>query len=492
MRKASFFALLLALAMLVGCTPAAQPDAGQAKDSVVVVLSTEAEPAAGFDPAYGWGAGEHVHEPLIQSTLTVTNADLTIGYDLATDMTVSDDGLTWTVTIRNGVTFSDGEALTAQDVAFTYNTVKAATSVSDFTMLDYAEATDDSTVVFHMVHPYSIWPYTMAITGILPEHAYDAATYGQAPIGSGRYLLKQWDKGQQVILEANPNYYGKAPSMQKVTILFMAEDAAYLAAKSAQADVSYTAASYAATIPDACSLLSVQTVDNRGVNLPGFELAVRQAINVGIDRNALVTNVLDGYGTPAYTVCDGMPWCPDGVEITHDLTAAAALLDGDGWLLGADGVRAKDGKALKINFLYPTGDSVRQALAAELTNQLSTLGFRASYEAVGWDTAYDRAETEPLVWGWGSHTPMEVYNIYSDSSHEVADLLEQAMSSTALEASYPLWQQAQKADQSTWAWLVNVNHLFLVRDGLTVAEQKLHPHGHGWSIVNNVDAWSWA
>ena len=67
------------------------------RDDVVVVMGPTSEPEAGFDPAYGWGAGEHVHEPLIQSTLTVTTADLKIGYDLATSMEVSQDGLTWTV-----------------------------------------------------------------------------------------------------------------------------------------------------------------------------------------------------------------------------------------------------------------------------------------------------------------------------------------------------------------------------------------------------------
>lgn len=55
------------------------------------------------------GAGEHVHEPLIQSTLTVTNSDLSIGYDLADDVEVSEDGLIWTVKIRGDVQFSDGE-----------------------------------------------------------------------------------------------------------------------------------------------------------------------------------------------------------------------------------------------------------------------------------------------------------------------------------------------------------------------------------------------
>lgn len=307
--------LLLVLAVLCGCQSGQQPDApsgGQAaKDSVVIALDTNSEPEAGFDPAYGWGAGEHVHEPLIQSTLTVTDAGLNIGYDLATGYSVSEDGLTWTVTIRDDVSFTDGEPLTAEDVAFTYNTVKEASSVNDFTMLDYAEAVDDTTVLFHMTTPFSIWPYTMAIVGIVPEHAYDSATYGANPIGSGRYLLKQWDRGQQVILEANPDYYGEAPKMKRVTILFMEEDAAFLAAQAGQVDVAYTSATYSGQAVDGYTLDSYRTVDNRGFNLPAVpagtdangravgndftaDVRVRRAINIGIDRQEMIDNVLNG------------------------------------------------------------------------------------------------------------------------------------------------------------------------------------------------------
>ena len=95
------------------------------KDSVIVVMGPSSEPEAGFDPVYGWGAGEHVHEPLIQSTLTVTNKDLTIGYDLATDMKTSEDGLTWTVTIRPDVKFTDGEG----PVSYTHLTLPTTSRV---------------------------------------------------------------------------------------------------------------------------------------------------------------------------------------------------------------------------------------------------------------------------------------------------------------------------------------------------------------------------
>ncbi|MCI9243067.1 MAG: ABC transporter substrate-binding protein [Lawsonibacter sp.] len=508
--------ILLALLLLASCGRGSEsgfsPEPGRSRP-LTVVLPATSEPAAGFDPAFGWGVGEHVHEPLIQSTLTVTNPDLTIGYDLATAMEVSGDGLTWTVDIREGVKFTDGEPLTAQDVAFTYNTVKNTSSVNDFTMLDRAEAVNDYTVVFHMARPFSIWPYTMAVVGILPEHAYDPANYGSNPIGSGRYMLKRWDRGQQAILESNPDYYGPQPRIEQVSILFMEEDAAFLAVQAGQADLAYTSAPYAGQAVDGFSLLSVRTVDNRGVNLPvtmsspTMELPVRQAINMGIDRQRMIDHVLNGHGTPAYSVCDGMPWYSPVNEVEYDPEGAKALLDEWGWPAGPDGIRVRgaSGMKLSLTIYYIVGDSVRQGLAAELANQLRELGIQADLKGVGWDTAYDDALFNPLVWGWGAHTPMELYNIYhtdpelgtarySPYSCEMTDsLLDAALACTDLEESYSLWRQAQEeiAGDVPWVWLVNVDHLYWVRDGLRVAEQKIHPHGHGWSIVNNVDRWEW-
>ncbi|WP_195543345.1 ABC transporter substrate-binding protein [Massiliimalia timonensis] len=498
-------------------TPSAS-DTPQTKDSVIVAMGPTSEPESGFDPAFGWGAGEHVHEPLIQSTLTVTNPDLTIGNDLATSYSASEDGLTWTVTIRDDVTFTDGEALTASDVAFTYNTVKKTSSVNDFTMLDYAEAVDDTTVLFHMSTPFSIWPYTMAIVGIVPEHAYDSADYGQNPIGSGRYLLKQWDRGQQVILEANPDYYGETPKMKQVTILFMEEDAAFLAVQAGQVDLSYTSATYSDQTPSGFQLLSCDSVDNRGFNLPvtgnevTSDLAVRRAINIGIDRQEMIDHVLNGYGTPAYSVCDQMPWYNPDSQVEYDPKEATRLLDEAGWVMGSDGVREKNGVRAELTLLYSSEDSVRHALCADAANQLGKLGISCTIEGVGWDTAYDRALSEPLIWGWGAHTPMELYNIYHTigdtgsaqyspySNPTVDTYMDQALKSSDLEESYQLWQKSQwdgttgvtQDGDIPWVWLVNVSHLYWVRDGLQVAEQKIHPHGHGWSIVNNVDQWSWS
>lgn len=507
-------------------TPQKDMTSDGAKDSVIVAMGPSSEPEAGFDPAYGWGAGEHVHEPLIQSTLTVTTADLEIDYDLATEMEVSEDGLTWTVKIREDVKFTDGEPLTAQDVAFTYNTVKETSSVNDFTMLKEAVAVDDTTVEFQMERAYAIWPYTMAVVGIVPEHAY-GSDYGSHPIGSGRYVMKQWDKGQQIILEANPDYYGEEVKMKKVTIVFMEEDAAFAAAKAGQVDLAYTAASYSEQHIAGYELLSFASVDNRGFNLPAVpkttdvngnvigndftsDVLVRRAINIGIDREQMIENVMYGYGTPAYSVCDKMPWYNEASEVSYDPEGAEELLDQAGWILSEkDGIREKNGVKAAFRLLYPASDSVRQMLAAETANQLKNLGIEVTIEGVGWDTAYTRALAEPLMWGWGAHTPMEFYNIYHTvgetaeyspyANEKVDQYMDEALSAGSLEESYELWKKAQWDGETgvtqegdiPWIWLANIDHLYWSRENLNVAEQKLHPHGHGWSIVNNVDQWTW-
>lgn len=514
------------MTMTLLTVPAVSVQAGAEDASVVVTMPATSEPASGFDPAFGWGAGEHVHEPLIQSTLVRTNKELEIENDLATEYSCSEDGLTWTVKIRDDVKFTDGEALTAADVAFTYNNCRELSTVNDFTMLKEAVAVDDTTVEFHMNEPYSIWPYTMAIVGIVPEHAY-SESYGQNPIGSGRYIMKQWDKGQQVIFEANPDYYGEAPKIKKLTILFMEEDAALAAAMAGQADVAHTAASYSDQEIDGYSLFRVETVDNRGFNLPASmpeekdgitygnaltaDVNVRRAINFAIDRDEMIQNVLNGYGTKAYSVCDKMPWYNEEAVTEYDLDAAKALMDEAGWKEGEDGIREKDGVKAEMTLMFSNGDSVRQALAEDTANQLKELGISVKTEGVGWDTAYDRAQGEPLMWGWGAHTPMELYNIYhtikdsgsaeySPYANETVDkYMDEALKSSSLEESYDLWKKAQwdgttgitQEGDIPWIWLCNVDHLYFVRDGLKIADQKLHPHGHGWSIVNNIDEWEW-
>ena len=527
----SLFACL-SLFVLASCGNGEDASQEQENDgeTVIVAMNVESEPAGGFDPAANWGCAEHCHEPLIQSTLVTTDVDMNIVNDLATEYSCSDDGLTWTFKIRDDVKFTDGEPLTAEDVAFSYNTIKdSPNSEMDLTMVEEAVAVDDTTVEIHLTKPYNAFLYSAAVIGIMPEHCYDE-NYGENPVGSGRYLMTQWDKGQQIIFEANPDYYGEAPKMKKVIVVFMAEDAALAAVKSGEVDIAYTFATYSDQKIDGYELLSMQSVDSRGISLPTVaaggtktegdttyevgndvtaDLAICQAMNYAVDRETMIENVLNGYGTAAYTVSDGMPWASEDMKVETDVERAKQILADGGWEdTDGDGIIEKDGLKAELTLYYSASDSVRQALAAEFSNQMKEIGISITYEGKSWDEIYPHQYSDLILWGWGANSPSEVYNLlYSTgwgnySSYENATVdryLDEALAVPNLEDSYEFWKKAQwdgtegvaPQGAATWVWFANVDHLYFARENLHVAEQKLHPHGHGWSLVNNVDQWTW-
>lgn len=527
-----------AAALLSGCTagagegglaPSGSGSEG-ASSQVIVAMNAGSEPAAGFDPLVAWGCGEHVHEPLIQSTLITTDESLEFINDLATSYSCSDDGLTWTFELRDDVAFTDGEPLTASDVAFTVNSaIQSDTFEGDLSMVDEAVAVNDTVVELHLNKPYNALLYTLAVLGIVPEHAYGDG-YGSAPIGSGRYMLERWDRGQQAIFSANPDYYGEPPLMERVVVVFMEEDAALAAVQAGEVDIAYTYATHAQQSFDGYELVSYATVDSRGISLPTqpaggtkseggtsyamgndvtSDLSVRRALTYAIDRDAVIENVLSGYGKPAYSVSDDMPWSSDDMKVEFDRDLAARLLDDAGWAIGSDGVRAKDGVRAAFDIWYSSDDSARQAIANELSNQFAQIGIEASPRGGSWDEIYSHQYEQPVLWGWGSNSPIEVYALnystgwgnYACYENAAIDAhLDEALAQRSIEDSYAYWQLAAWDGENgfapkgaaTWAWIANVDHLYFKREGLVVADQKPHPHGHGWSLVNNVDRWEWS
>lgn len=500
---------------------------------VVISMPPGSEPAAGFDPFVSWGCGEHVHEPLIQSTLITTDTDLNFVNDLAVSYECAPDGMKWTFVLRDDAFFTDGEPLTANDVAFTINGIKeSAAAEADLSTIESAEALDGTTVVLHMERPNNALLYTLAVVGIVPAHAH-GADYGTNPVGSGRYMLEQWDKGQQVILRANSNYYGSAPKIERVVVLFMEEDASLAAACAGQVDVAYTSALYADGLPSGYALLDCKSVDSRGISLPCLpsgspekradgdasykvgndatsDLSLRRAMNYAVDRQRMIDNVLNGYGTCAFSVGDGMPWSSDDMKVECDVEQAKHILSEGGWQAGADGILEKDGVRASFDLYYAAGDSVRQALAYDFADQMASLGINVEVKGASWDDIYPNEFSSPILWGWGSNSPVEMYELthsvgwgnYACYENSQVDAnLDAALAQADINDSYDYYKKAQwdaetgegvaPQGASTWIWLANVDHLYFQRDGLVVAQQKPHPHGHGWSLVNNVDQWEW-
>ena len=531
--------VLLALVMvlsLVACTgekapgnteaPQQSNSAAGVKDSVVIAIGSEPET---LDPTKGWG---HGNAPIVQSTLVKYNSELNFENDLATGYELSDDGLVWTFTLRDDAYFTDGEKLTAADVAFTLETAKAAQGSVDLTYMESAVAKDDSTVVVTLSKPTSILLNTLASVGIVPEHAY-GEDYGIDPIGSGPYKFVEWRAQEQIVFTANENYYGGEPAIKKVTIVFMSEDAALAAVQSGQVDVAYSTATLGSTAVEGYHVEALTSADNRGFTLPVLpdegkttesgapigndvtsKLEIRQAIAYAIDRQKVAEVALNGFGRPAYSENDGMPWNNPEVVIETDVDYAKKLLADAGWVdTDGDGIVEKDGLKAEFNCVYPSGDSVRQAVAMATAEQVLAVGIKINVEGTSWDDIMKRMFSEAVMMGWGSAIPNETYYLYRSEGallddfynpegymNETTDAyLAAAMEALTPEEANKNWQLVQW-DGSTgtamkgecpWVWIVNLDHVTFVRDGLSIGKQSIHPHGHGVPLIQNLQEWEW-
>ena len=263
--------------------------------------------------------------------------------------------------------------------------------------------------------PTSVFLNTIASVGIVPQHAY-GADYGIDPVGSGPWKFVQWNPQEQLILEANEDYYGEVPSIKNVTIVFMAEDAALAAVESGQVDVALTAATLADKEIEGYHVARVASIDNRGFTLPmqpaegavtesGYPIgndvtcdpAVRQAIAYAIDRELVAEAALNGFATPCYSENDGMPWNNPECVIGTDIDYARKLLADAGWAdADGDGIVEKDGVKASFTVLYPSGDSVRQAVAFAAAEQVAEIGIRITVEGTSWDDLSKRMFSEEI------------------------------------------------------------------------------------------------
>lgn len=522
--------IILSILLLAGCSQSAKQDANtddpNVKDELILAIGYE--PDDGLDPTTGWG---RYGSPLFQSTLLTRDNNLEVKNDLAVSYDISDDGLVWEVKIRDDAKFSDGQPLTAADVEYTFDTASKSGSVIDLNVMEMVEATDTFVVKFFLKQPQSTFINSLISTGIVPKHAHGDG-YSEQPIGSGPFKFVQWDKGQQLIVEVNPEYYGTKPSFKKLTFLFLSEDAAFAAAKAGQVDMAQIPAAFARQNVPGMKILSLESVDNRGIMFPfvepgdetvdGFpignhvtaDIAIRKAINIAIDRKALVNGVLEGQGTPAYTVCDGLPWWnPETVIKDGDMEEARRILQEAGWSdNNGDGVLEKGNLIAEFTLMYPASDQTRQSLAIAVADLIKPLGINIKAEGKSWDDIQSMMYSTPVLFGWGSHDPLEMYNLYSSTTagigwyntgfygnSAVDEYIEKALEAKSEEEANQYWKKAQwdgttgfsALGDAPWAWLVNLSHIYLVNEKLDIGKQKIQPHGHGWPVTDNIVEWHW-
>ena len=297
---------------------------------------------------------------------------------LAKSFAWSNGGKTLTFTMRPNAKWTDGQAVTASDVAYTFNLLKSnpALNSAALPIADASAPSADTAVIDFTVSSYTAIDYIAGSTYILPEHVWKnisnpTTTLNSNPVGSGAYTVKSVT-GEALTLSANPNYYmAGLPKVKTYRFLyFNGNQASNLAIENGQVD---WANSYIPNIDTVYKKKDPKfAVSNTPVAItsivPNFtdpvvsQLAVRQAISYAIDRPQVSKVVYNGYAAPIATsglisptfdnVAD--PSLKD-TTFTFSVAKAKSTLQAAGYTMGSDGFFAKDGKKLTLTVQVPSG-----------------------------------------------------------------------------------------------------------------------------------------
>ncbi len=275
-----------------------------------------------LDPAQGSNDPETAFNRAIRDYLIEVRPDSSIVPNLASDWTISDDGLTYTFTLVEGVTFHDGSPFTSADVVFTFNRLEEVGSSALRLLGDFeVSAPDDSTVVFTIASPNADFLYGVAsrFALILKDGTTDPATDYN---GTGPFIAQSVDAnaGGSTVFTANPNYWQAGqPAISRMEHIYFAGDAVTQldALSSGELDLVYKIpiALVSEGIADGLQVIEQQTSQHGVIRLrtdvgPGQDVLVRQAFKYGTNRDELNEILLDGRGTvgnndpiaPAYGV----------------------------------------------------------------------------------------------------------------------------------------------------------------------------------------------
>lgn len=453
MKMSRLRATVAALAVVTMATAAALtgglglPQANAADDETTLDVPAATQITT-FNPFLSYYDGELDILGAIYPALTMLDDDGKPVPYLADSWTTSDDKLTWTFKIHEGLTWSDGEPLTAADAAWTFNLIMtdatAATSngslVDNF---DTVEAPDDTTLVITTKEPQANMLYiSIPVSGIpiVPQHIWESEVAGLKDyrnmdfpvVGYGPFVLTENKTNQFATLEANDEFFLGAPGYDRVVSHYYANsDAAAAALTSGDLDQlgGLTVAQYKA-MSSRDSIKTYQTQSNGwtaieinsgaqtrtgkpiGTGNPILkDIKVRQAIALGIDRQTLVDKVLGGNGiVGAGYLPPGYPqfiWTPSEEEsLDFDPDRANDLLDDAGYPMGSDGIREDaDGNQLKFRFGIHSDDATDAAIAPYVEEWMSDIGIQLEVNSMSFDQLNDnlaKGDWDLLMDGWST------------------------------------------------------------------------------------------
>lgn len=351
------------------------------------------------------GARGYIYEPLVASSPQMEEP---VPW-LAESVEFNDDGTVMTYTLRDGVTWSDGEDLTAEDVAFTFNLFvdEPATNLAALDVVE-AKATDDLTVEIEFSEPMFAFEHAVGNTLVVPEHIWadveDPMEFtNEEPVGTGPFLID--DFSQQLYTMTKNEDYWAADEIQVEQLRYPANTDQTFTTSLQSGEIDWSGG-FVANVED---IFVSRDPDNRGYWYPGGGLVsltpntqeapfddpqLREALSLAMDREQISEVAMQGYTPPAHPTGLPMPAYESSLSAeyadaayTRDVEAANDLLDEAGYEMGADGVRTTpDGEPMSYPLEIPSDWVDWVTISQLLVEQYAEVGIEITPQGVSFDS----------------------------------------------------------------------------------------------------------
>lgn len=419
---------------------------------------------------------------------------------MAESYTISEDGLTFTFKLRQGMLWSDGQPITAQDFAWTYEQAMKPENgfpyLADYEFIESYTALDDYTIQAKAKRVHA--PGLEVISGIspVPKHIWEKLDWNDPEknpeinsptVVSGPYKLVEWKRDQHAIFEANDKYwYHGAPNISRYIVEIVPdEDVAYEKLKSGEAD---TATIQPEKLEEARTLENVTVYEwwpaggswnyiglNNREGHATADVNVRRGLAYAIDKDLITEQAMLGMGQRQCSIYPATAWVfNDAVECYNfDREKALATLAEAGYTYDGTQLVNAEGQPLTLKLIYgPNTDSTLELIAVAVQDYLSQIGIQVEIQALEWATFLETLSAEESAWdlnitGWSaSIEPHFMCTLFSEANipdlnaeayinKKVEDLCAQGAATFDTEQRKALYQEVQQiiADEAPYIFL---------------------------------------
>ncbi len=447
-----------------------------------IAIAIGSEPTT-LDPQLRDDGGERAISDNIFETLMRRDATGALEPGLAASAPTQIDETTWEVKLREGITFQNGEPFDAAAAAFSVNRVIDpefnSEQTSYFSTITGAEAVDATTLRIMTSGPDPILPSRLYWMKMVPPEAAAAEGFAENPVGTGPYKLDAWNRGSEIQLSANPDYWGEAPSVQEVEFRFISEFGTRLSSLlSGEVDlITNLLPEFVDAVPRAVSVsgLELPIIILSADSGPTADLRVRQALNYAIDQDELAEALFGGYAdvqkgqllAPSYfgfnPEIPGYEYDPDKArELLAEAGAEGVEID----LVGTAGRWLKDRELVEAVAAYWSDVGVTPNVQIYEFNEYLNRLFDRETRA---DAIFVVSSNELLDADRSLSAYYQAGGIgASNTNAELSALIDQARTETDPGVREDLYHQATQIayDEAYFAFLLNINDIYGVSDRL--------------------------